>query len=386
MFKLISNANLYIPQSIGIGHVLCCDKKIVYVGSQKPEIGGGLVLEETDFEGRRLIPGLIDGHTHITGGGGETGFASRVPTVALSNFTSAGVTTAIGLLGTDDVTRSTSSLIAGTLALREEGMSAWCYTGGYHFPLTTLTDSAIKDITHIDCVIGIGELAISDHRSSQISWRELARIASEAHVAGLITGKAGIVHLHLGDGESGLSLLKKVFKKTELPNRVLNPTHVNRLSSLFEEACELVETGTYIDLTAYPMADDDPGISIKNAVSDYFNKGLPNDRLTISSDGGGCLPVFDKNGELSSLDFARCSSLSNALDELVRNGVELEDVLPLFTSNVATLLRLKNKGHIAMGLDADLVSLDENNKIHDVMCRGQWHMQDKKLVIKGTFE
>jgi len=386
MFKLISNADIYIPQSIGIGHVLCCDEKIVYVGSQKPEIGGGLVLEETDFEGRRLIPGLIDGHTHITGGGGETGFASRVPTVALSNFTSAGVTTAIGLLGTDDVTRSTSSLIAGTLALREEGMSAWCYTGGYHFPLTTLTDSAIKDITHIDCVIGIGELAISDHRSSQISWRELARIASETHVAGLITGKAGIVHLHLGDGESGLSLLKRVFKKTELPNRVLNPTHVNRLSSLFEEACELVETGTYIDLTAYPMADDDPGISIKNAVSDYFNKGLPKDRLTISSDGGGCLPVFDKNGELSSLDFARCSSLSNALDELVRNGVELEDVLPLFTSNVATLLRLKNKGHIAMGLDADLVSLDENNKIHDVMCRGQWHMQDKKLVIKGTFE
>jgi len=238
MFKLISHADVYAPQSIGLSYVLCCDEKIVYVGPQKPELGGGLTLEETDFEGRRLIPGLIDGHTHITGGGGETGYASRVPTVALSHFTSAGVTTAIGLLGTDDVTRSSSSLIAGTLALREEGMSAWCYTGGYHFPLTTLTDSAIKDIVHIDCVIGVGELAISDHRSSQISWRELARIASEAHVAGLMTGKSGIVHLHLGDGESGLSLLKKVLKKTELPARVLNPTHVNRLSGLFEEACE----------------------------------------------------------------------------------------------------------------------------------------------------
>ena len=52
-------------------------------------------------------------------------------------------------------------------------------------------------------MIGIGELALSDHRSSQPTRDELLRIASDAHVAGMISGKAGIVHLHLGDGERG---------------------------------------------------------------------------------------------------------------------------------------------------------------------------------------
>ena len=265
-------------------------------------------------------------------------------------------------------------------------MSAWCYTGGYHYPLTTLTDTAVKDIVHIDCVIGIGELAISDHRSSQLSWRELARVASEAHVAGLMTGKAGIVHLHLGDGESGLSLMKKVISKTEIPNRVLNPTHVNRLTGLFDQACEFVKDGTYIDLTAFPMTENDPGVSITNALTKYINQGLPLDKITVSSDGGGCLPVFDKQGELSSLDFGRCSSLNQAMFDLLDIGLSLEQVLPLFSSNVATLLRLKNKGQIIVGADADLVVLGSNNQISDVMCRGEWHKQNTKLQIKGKFE
>ena len=386
MFKLISNADVYTPRSLGIAHVLCCGEKIVHVGAKKPELGVGLDVIEYDFEGRALVPGLIDGHTHITGGGGETGYASKVPTVPLSEFTSAGVTTAIGLLGTDDITRSTSSLISACFALREEGMSAWCYTGGYHYPLTTLTDTAVKDIVHIDCVIGIGELAISDHRSSQLSWRELARIASEAHVAGLMTGKAGIVHLHLGDGESGLSLMKKVISKTEIPNRVLNPTHVNRLTGLFDQACEFVKDGTYIDLTAFPMTEDDPGISITDALTKYINQGLPLDKITVSSDGGGCLPVFDKQGLLSSLDFGRCSSLNQAMFDLLDIGLSLEQVLPLFSSNVAALLRLKNKGQIIVGADADLVGLGNSNQISDVMCRGEWHKKNTTLQIKGKFE
>ena len=86
------------------------------------------------------------------------------------------------------------------MGLREEGLSAWCYTGGYHVPATTLTGSVRSDIVNLEPVIGVGEVAISDHRSSQPSVEEILRLASEAHVAGLMTGKAGIVHFHLGDG------------------------------------------------------------------------------------------------------------------------------------------------------------------------------------------
>ena len=165
---------------------------------------------------------------HVTGGGGESGFKSRVPPVPLSAFTSAGVTSVVGVLGTDDTTRDTRGLLAQTRALREEGIGAWCHTGGYHVPPVTLTGSVRDDIVYLDPVIGIGELALSDHRSSQPTLDELLRIASDAHVAGMISGKAGIVHLHLGDGERGLDLVRQALSISELPARVFNPTHINR--------------------------------------------------------------------------------------------------------------------------------------------------------------
>ena len=71
------------------------------------------------------------------------------------------------------------------------------------FPPVTFTGSVRDDIVFLDPVIGVGELALSDHRSSQPTQDELLRIASDAHVAGMISGKAGILHLHLGDGERG---------------------------------------------------------------------------------------------------------------------------------------------------------------------------------------
>lgn len=200
MLHRIRNAEVFAPEPMGICHLLIAAGSIVYLGKDQPEISNSLLASDLDLEGARLVPGLIDGHAHVTGGGGEAGFKTRVPPVPLSAFTSAGVTTVIGLLGTDDLTRSTSSLVAQTMALREEGLSAWCYTAGYHLPPTTLTGSIKGDIVHIDCIIGAGEVALSDHRSSQPTFDELAKCAGEAHVAGLMTGKAGIVHLHMGDG------------------------------------------------------------------------------------------------------------------------------------------------------------------------------------------
>jgi len=358
------------------------------VGMDKnlPDLGTGLDLETVDLEGSVVLPGLIDAHTHLTGGGGETGYASRVPTVPLSDFTRAGVTSVVGLLGTDDVMRSSSSLIAATMALREQGLSAWCYTGGYHYPLTLLTDSAVSDIAHIECVIGIGELAISDHRSSHLTCEELIRIAGQAHVGGLMTGKAGILHLHMGDGSAGLSLVNAALDNGEVPARTYNPTHVNRHSALFDEACALTKRGCNIDLTAYPVAQEDPDISVVDAVLKFIDGGYAKDKLTVSSDGGGCLPVFDTQGTLTKLGFASAQSLVTALRELLDAGLSLEDAAPFFSQNVAKLLRLHNKGEIRVGADADLLSLDSDHVVCDVMCRGEWHIRGGSIIKKGMFE
>src|SRR5208283_608297 len=224
-------------------------------GQELPDLPAALLTHTLtiDLDGARLIPGLIDGHAHVTGGGGEAGFRTRVPSVPLSRFTTSGITTVIGLLGTDDIARSPRELLACVYALREEGLNAWCHTGGYHVPPATLTDSVQSDLVFIDAFLGIGEVAISDHRSSQPTLDELLRLAGAAHVAGLMTGKAGVLHLHVGDGRRGLELIRRAIADSEIPARVFNPTHVNRRRALFEEAVELARAGSTVDVTAFPV-------------------------------------------------------------------------------------------------------------------------------------
>ena len=386
MFTLIKNAEIYSPEPLGLGHLLLGGGKVLYLGAGLPAVDASLLGSTLDLAGAPLIPGLIDCHVHVTGGGGEDGFSTQAPPVPLSRFTRHGVTSVVGLLGTDDETRSTANLLARVRALREEGLSAWCWTGGYHVPPTTLTGSVRKDIVNIDCIIGLGELAISDHRSSQPSFDELARLASEVYVAGLISRKAGVLHLHLGDGSRGLELVRRLLDETELPPRVFHPTHVNRKKDLFEEACSLSRENVVVDVTAFPVDEGEDAWSAADAWVRFHEQGCPADRLTISSDGGGCLPVFDQNGHLVKMDFATSAGLPETLRELVERGFSLSQVLPSMTTNVARLLKLENKGRIEAGADADFVCLGEALDVRHVMARGQWMVQDQEPIARGLFE
>ncbi len=386
MFDLLLNADVYVPEPLGLRHVLVCAGQIVYLGETVPALDEALGVRTTDLEGRRLIPGLIDGHVHVTGGGGEAGWHTSVPPVPLGQFTTHGVTTLVGVLGTDDLVRTTGSLVARVRALRAEGLSAYGHTGGYHLPPTTLTGSVRSDIVHIDCLIGMGELALSDHRSSQPTLDEVLRIASECHVAGLMTGKAGILHLHLGQGARGLDLVRRALDLAELPPRVFNPTHVNHRKALFDEACDLAVRGCTIDVSAFPVAEHDDAWSAANALARYLDAGLPPERITVSSDCGGSLPVHDAQGQVISMGYGMSRRLVEAIQELLRAGRPLDQILPAFTTNAAHLLRLKNKGEIAIGADADLVVLDAQHRIRDVMARGVWHVQSGVQRVFGTFE
>lgn len=386
MLTLIKNGNIFSPEAQGIGHIVTAGGQIIYIGTTLPDLPTDLLRETLDAQGAPVAPGLIDGHAHITGGGGETGPASRVPPMALSAFTTAGVTSVVGVLGTDDLTRNTHTLVQQAYGLRQEGLSAWCHTGGYHVPLTTLTGSAKSDIVFLDPVIGVGELAISDHRSSQPTLDEFLRIASDAHVAGLMTGKAGIVHCHMGDGERGLTMLEQAIATSEIPARVFNPTHINRNKPLFSQAINLSRHGCYIDATAFPCDHVDPGLSAAQAYLQFRDAGGRIDRFTISSDGGGCLPAFDMDGNLTRFGIGLSSTLPDTLVDLVGAGLPLCDALAPMTSNVADLLRLKQKGRLAQGLDADLIVFDDTFGIQHVMARGVWHMRDGNIIQRGYYE
>jgi beta-aspartyl-dipeptidase (metallo-type) len=267
-----------------------------------------------------------------------------------------------------------------------EGLSAYCHTGGYHVPPVTATGSVRGDIVLIDLIVGVGELAISDHRSSQPTLDELARIAGDAHVGGLMAGKAGIVHLHVGDGPRGLELVRDAIERTEVPAAVFNPTHVNRKKALFEEAMALTREGCTIDITAFPVEKGEDAWSAADALLRYYDKELPPARVTVSSDGGGCFPSFDEEGRVIGLDVGRPGAMAQTLKELLARGQPLERVLPAFTSNPARVLLLPRKGHLTTGADADLVVLGSDGSIEDVMARGRWHVRGGRSVVRGAFE
>lgn len=384
-FVLLKNADLFAPEALGLGHLLVCGERVAWIGNELPDLPASLGVQVHDLDGKRLVPGFIDCHAHLTGGGGEAGYQTRVPAPALSHYTTAGITSVVGLLGTDDVTRSMAALVAMARALEAEGLSAWCYTGSYRVPPKTITGTVRGDILLIDRIVGVGEIAISDHRSSQPTLDEILRLASEAHVAGVMTGKAGTLHLHLGDGERGLSMVDEALRSSEIPARVFHPTHVNRRKPLFEEALHLARRGCCIDVTAAPPSCDAEW-SAAESWRRYAHAELPPERLTISSDGGGCLPEFDADGLPVGLGVALPQALADTMTELLDSGHAPAEVLPAFTSNPAGLLRLNRKGRITSGSDADLVVLDEKSRVLDVMARGRWHVLDGRAVIRGTFE
>jgi beta-aspartyl-dipeptidase (metallo-type) len=391
---LLRNAELFAPTPLGRRDLLLAGGRIAALSQENAALDplpASLGAEVHDCAGKRVIPGLIDAHVHVTGGGGEGGFTSRVPPLSLTELSRAGVTSVVGVLGTDGTTRTMRELVARTYALREEGLSAWCWTGNYELPVKTLTGSVRDDIVFIDPIIGVGELAISDHRSSQPTYDEFVRVAADVHVAGMIGGKAGVLHLHLGDGERKLELIRRALACSELPARVFHPTHVNRNPVLFQDALTLVgalgERAPVIDITAFPADDVGDGLSAAAAIAAWKRAGLPLTSLTCSSDGGGCMPHFNAHGVLDHYGVGQCATLLETIRAAIsEHGLTLDELLPLFTRNVAKLLRLRGKGELTIGADADLVVLDEALEVDGVIARGRWLVRGGQPLLRGPFE
>jgi beta-aspartyl-dipeptidase (metallo-type) len=384
MLYMLRHAKVFAPEPLGVRDVLVAGGRIAAIGHHLPAVPTELLTEELDLEGGMLIPGLLDIHTHLTGGGGEGGAHTRVPSPLLSDFTRAGVTTAVGLLGTDGSTRTIAELLACARGLETLGLTTYCYTGAYEVPPPTLTSSVRGDIVHVDRIIAVGEVAISDHRSSQPTFDELVRIAADAHVAGMMTGKAGLLHLHMGDGRRGLSLVRRALEETEIPARVFHPTHVNRNFALWEEAKTLTASGCSIDVTAFPP--DEHGPPAATALAEYLAAGLDPSKLTLSSDGGGCLPTFDAHGTLEHMDVGKSFALLEAIRDARELGAPLPQLLATCTSNAADLFRLHDKGRIQVGKHADLVVIDDRMQALHTMARGRWMVRDGKALVRGLFE
>lgn len=382
---LLRRAQLHAPDPIGLCDILIAGDRVARIAPEVSQPPGDWPCEVIDLAGAAVIPGLIDCHVHLTGGGGEAGAHTRVPAPQVSALVQAGVTSAIGLLGTDGSTRSIAESLACARTLEHHGLRAHCYTGSYELPLVTLSGSVRGDLVHNDRLIAVGELALSDHRGSQPTLDELLRLASDCHVAGMLTGKAGLLHLHMGDGPRGLELVRRALQTSELPARTFHPTHCNRKRSLWQEAKALsAEFGCPIDVTTFEPDDD--GLSAAEAVVDWLASGLDPSQLTVSSDGGGCLPTFDRDGVLLHMDVGSCAGLLATLTEVGTRGLAWTAALPMMTRNVAQLFRLPSLGNLAMGSLADLVVLDAALRPRWVRSGARWLMRDGEVLSRGLFE
>jgi beta-aspartyl-dipeptidase (metallo-type) len=385
LFKLLRGVRALCPEDRGKVDILLAFDRIAYIGTgiHFPQ---GFEVEEFDCNGMTAIPGLIDGHVHICGGGGEGGPQTRTPEISLSELTSAGITTVVGCLGTDAVTRSMAGLLAKAKGLEVEGISTYIYSGAYQVPTRTILNTLREDLALIEKVVGAGEIAISDHRSAQPHMEELAKLAAEARVGGMLGGKAGVVHIHLGEGQRGMLPINRILEETEIPITQFVPTHVNRNRRLFQQGLEFLERGGRIDLTA--GGDDlEEGVKIPEALAEIFAKGLVIENVTVSSDGNGSLPLFDQQGNLTGLAKGSVQVLWQDLAKTVlQTQLSLEQVVQVVTSNVAKVLKLVRKGRLEQGYDADLVLLDAELKIQQVFAKGRLMVDQGQPIVFGTFE
>ncbi len=366
MFTLIENGELYDPQPVGKGSVLMAKNQILKIGEipRSAVESIGVEVDVIDASGCIVTPGLIDPHQHLLGGSGEEGFASQTPEISATEIVSAGITTVVGCLGADTTMKTLPGLLAKVKGLKEEGLNAFMWSGGYTMPPTAITKSVRDDIMFIEEVIGAGEIAIADERSSEPTAHELARLAHDVHVAGMLSKKSGVTHVHVGEEEDGLKLLREVIEKHNVSAEWLYATHISRTEKLMLEAIDLAKNGSYVDIDT---ADE----GIVDCIKFYMEHTGWEEKLTISSD-------------------ASIKSPHNLFNEvrscIVDHKIPIETMLPLVTSNTAAALKLTIKGRLKEGMAADaLVLTKEGFEIREVISCGRRLVKDGQLAFHEKF-
>jgi len=359
MFILIENGEVYAPERRGETSILLVNDRIERIGDidRRALDALGVEHEVIDAAGCVVIPGLIDVHEHLLGGSGEGSLALQTPMLFPSELVRAGVTTVVGTLGVDTTMKTISGLLARVKALHEEGLTAFMWSGGYNVPPTTVTESIRDDMLFIEECIGAGEIAISDERGLNQSGQELAKLVRDVHVGGLLSGKSGLTHFHVGEEETRLEPLRELIDDFHVKPEWLYPTHVQRNEKLLREAIDLANAGARVD---FDVVNED----VAKWLRFYLDNGGPIESLTISSDADSSTPdIF----------FEQIRGL------VTEHRFALEMVLPLVTSNPADCLKLDDKGHLRPGCEADIIVMDRRSlDIREVIARG------KRMVANGS--
>lgn len=395
MFTILSGAEVYSPEPLGTNDILLWEDRIVSIGEglRPPAWADG--CEVVDVSGRIVAPGFIDYHNHFLGGGGSSGYSSRVPELPLTGLTLAGITTVVGCLGMDCTTRSMGPLYGKACSLEAEGVTTFIYTGStFEHPIPTLTGRVRTDIIYVDKVVGVGEISLSElgpqHDSCGPGAEYIAKIACETVLASRISGKAGVICLQVPGRGRCLDPLFEILEKTGLPIHHFVPAHVNQNRHYFEQAIKFGAMGGITDVTSTysPEHGFQKAIKPSEAVRVLMESGVRKDRVTMSTDGNGAHPHGDDDGRPSGSTYLSASTLLTEFrDLMLLEELPLEDALRVVTSNPARVLRLSHrKGNLKKGADADLVVLTKDFVLDKVFARGRLMVDEGKPIVRGAWE
>ena len=280
-------------------------------------------------------------------------------------------------------------MLAKACSLEEEGLSTFIMTGGYPLPSPTLTGSVQRDFACVHKVRG-AKVAIADHRVAPVSAQQLAALATDARVGGMLRGIVGMLVIHIGAAPEGLARIFEVLEQCPYLARHLVATHINRSQAAFEQAEELARRGGFMDissgLNAHTLGPDclKPATAIARALRDQ----VPAEHILMSSDGYGSAARYDDQGHVEGLVASDLHTLAAEFRDLV-----LEERIPLATAllpvtrNVAQAYSLHPaKGELAPGSDADILVWSEDLRPQTLFARGRLMLRDGKALVRGTFE
>jgi beta-aspartyl-dipeptidase (metallo-type) len=366
MLTLIEGGEVYAPDPCGRQSVLLADGHVAKVGKVNREAleSLGAECEVIDASGCLVVPGLIDPHIHLLGGSGETGFSTQTPEFFISEIVRFGVTTVVGTLGVDTTMKTMAGLLAKVKALKEQGLNAFCWTGGYDVPPSSILENVREDIMFIEEVIGAGEVAISDERALAPDPRELARTAIHAHIGGMLARKAGLLHVHVGESDRRLQPLRDVLDEFDVEPCWLYATHVERTKELIGEAVSLAKKGMPCDLDVVER-------DLHRWVRYWRDHGGPPELLTVSSDASITSPA---------------GVWMQLRDCVLNHGFTLEQMLPLATRNTARILKLREKGELRKGCAGDILLLEKDSlEIVHVLSQGKVVVRDGEVVARENW-
>ena len=383
---LLKNADVYAPAHLGQRDILVAAGQVVAI---EPLIDSAHYphAHVVDLNNARVVPGLVDGHLHQIGGCGLEGYNSRAPEIWAGEIAAAGITTSVATPGIENLTKNMDGVLAKAYALEADGLSAFAFIGGFRKPFMSVTGSVRRDLYLVEKIIGV-KVALGDAVASRFTDPELVELAAELEWAARATGKACIMHAHLGSlPDPAAQLLHAIRQSNASPER-FQATHGNNTQATLAAAVELTREGCVVDLN--PLLDPERGVTrsigVRDAVPFLLDAGVELSMLTMSTDANASVPRKRADGTRGPY-LKHLGTLWEGVMELVeRAKLPFEDVLPLATSNPARVLQLHGKGRIDLGMDADLIVLDSDNRIRNVYARGALVVEDTRPLIRSMYE